>query len=253
MTNNTLLIDAGNSALKWAVTDAGEFSNMLTKHYTDNVTADFFIESWKSLDKPITIIACCVAQKQVWQALVSACHELWEMDIHKVESLSKGYGLVNAYDIASDLGSDRWSAMIGAYHIADSAFIVIDAGSALTIDMVNESGQHLGGYIIPGVNTMSKSLGMYTAQVNVDTDQNSTPSLSLGRSTKECVEAGIYLSMVKMIESVFEKESKQVKSLQCFITGGDAKVIADLLSFKCVMMPDIVVRGLAEIQKKNQD
>jgi len=253
MIKNTLLIDAGNSALKWAVTDAHDFSNMRTKYYTDEVTADFFIECWKSLDKPITIIACCVAQNQIWQALVMACDELWKMDIHKVESLSEGYGLVNGYDIASDLGSDRWCAMIGAYHVVDSAFIVVDAGSALTIDMVNESGQHLGGYISPGVNTMKKSLGMHTAQVKVDTDQTSSPSLSLARSTKECVEAGIYLSVVKMIESVFEKESEQVKSLQCFITGGDAKLIANLLSFKCVMMPDIVLRGLAEIQKKNQD
>jgi type III pantothenate kinase len=272
-----LLIDIGNSSLKWAILKMGSESNfpspilsdssigkfdsdpifnMHSQQYPENVTAAFFIECWKNVEKPIKIIASCVAQKHVWQALVVACEKLWELDIQKVESRKEGCGLINGYHNASDLGSDRWCAMIGTCQVADSAFIVVDTGSALTVDMVNESGQHLGGYIAPGLSMMKKSLGLHTAQVKVDAAQNLTPSLSLAQSTKECVEAGIHLSAVKLIEAVFENESRQVKTLQCYLTGGDANLIAGLLGFKCVIMPDIVLRGLAyiaETQNSNQE
>ena len=245
--DNVFVIDAGNSAVKWASSNSEGLSVMLSLSYPENITADFLIDEWKSLDKPINVIASCVASETIWQALTKACDELWDIEIRRVTSLEKGYGLTNAYDKASDLGGDRWCAMLGVLHATDSAFIVVDIGSAITIDMVDESGQHMGGHILPGLKMMKQSLGLQTAQVNVAMDQNLTPSLSLGNTTAECVASGIYLSAVKLIEAVFEKESKQVKRLECYLTGGDAKLIADLLSFKCVIMPDAVLRGLAVI------
>ncbi len=253
MANNILCIDAGNSAIKWALSNSDDLSESMSLPYPENMTADFIIEQWKHIEKPINVIASCVAADAIWQALVKACNELWGKEVQRVTSLKEGYGLTNAYDKPSDLGSDRWCAMIGVFHSTDSAFIIVDAGSALTIDMVNESGQHIGGYITPGLKMMKQSLGLQTAQINVDAEQNSTHSFSPANSTVECITAGIYLSVVKLIEAVYEKESKQEKKLECYLTGGDANLIAKLLSFKCIIKPDIVLRGLAEIQKHNQD
>lgn len=245
--DSILLIDLGNSSLKWAEFSSYGLSDMLQQIYPENITSDFFIRCWQDSDKPGEIIASCVAGESVWQALTKACDELWSIKVQKVDSLKKGFGLVNAYDDALALGSDRWCTMIGGLQTADSAFIVIDAGSALTLDMVNESGNHLGGYIVPGLGMMRKSLGLHTAQVKTESTESNIPSLSLANSTAQCVEAGIYLSTVKLIEAVYERESKQVKQLKCFLTGGDAQSIADLLAFKCVIMPDLVLRGLAVI------
>lgn len=242
-----LLVDIGNSSVKWAETASTNRFDMLQQLYPQNVTKKFFIEIWNNIKKPEKLMVTCVAGKHVWQAMEEACHVLWDMKAERITSTQNGYGLINAYSKPADLGSDRWCAMIGAQQSADSAFIVIAAGSALTLDMVDESGQHLGGYIMPGLNMMRKSLGLDTAQVKTDVIENKSPSLSLARSTTGCVEAGIYLSSVKLIEAVYEKESKNVKTLQCYISGGNANLIANLLGFKCVIMPDIVLRGLAHI------
>ena len=245
--DSILLIDIGNSSLKWAESSSDGLSDMLQLQYPESITSTIFTECWLGLEKPGEIIASCVAGESVWQALAKACDELWSIKVQKVDSLKEGFGLVNAYDDASALGSDRWCAMIGGLQAADSAFLIIDAGSALTVDMVNESGNHLGGYIVPGLGMMRKSLGLQTAQVKTEPTEGNIPSLSLANSTAQCVEAGIYLSTVKLIEAVYERESKQVKQLTCFLTGGDAQSIADLLAFKCVIMPDLVLRGLAVI------
>lgn len=249
--DNVFVIDAGNSAVKWASSNSNELSAMLSLSYPENITADFLIDEWKSLAKPKNVIASCVASEVIWQALAKACDELWDIKAQRVASLEKGYGLMNAYNKASDLGSDRWCAMLGVLHNTDSAFIVVDVGSAITVDLVDESGQHIGGYILPGLNMMKQSLGLQTAQVKVAMVQNLTPSLSLGKTTEECVESGIYLSAVKLIEAIFEKESKRVNKLECYLTGGDAKLIADLLPVKCIIMPDAVLRGLAVISSND--
>ena len=244
---NLLLIDIGNSSLKWAQSSSGILSDMFSQLYPENITCAFFKKYLQDLNTPDEIIVSCVAQKSVLQALEKACDELWSIRVKKVESLKEAFGLINIYDDPLALGSDRWCAMIGGLHTVDSAFIVIDAGSALTVDVINESGKHLGGYIVPGLRMMRNSLGLLTAQVKTDSDRANIPFLSLASSTAQCVEAGIHLSAVKLIEAVYEKELKQIKKCQCLLTGGDAKILADLLSVKCVIMPDLVLRGLAVI------
>lgn len=225
--DNILLIDVGNSSVKWAQSHSGGISDMLQQQYPENITSKFFKKYWQELDKPNEVIASCVATDLVWNALTMACEELWSLKVQKVTSLKEELGLVNAYKDAQSLGSDRWCAMLGGLQLSNSAFMVIDTGSALTIDVVNDSGQHLGGYIVPGLSMMKNSLGLHTAQVNMEPGTSQLPSLSLANSTMACVDAGIYLSTVKLVEAVFEKECKQC---QCFITGGDANLLASLLS-----------------------
>ena len=249
--NNILLIDIGNSSLKWCIVDSNGLSAMSQQLYPKDITAEFFIHNWRTLEKPNDITVSCVAQDAVWQALEKACFELWDIKIQKVTSLKKQFGLINAYENVSSLGSDRWCAMLGGLHQANSAFIVINAGSALTVDVVNEAGQHLGGYIVPGVNMMKNSLGLHTAQVQVGSTSNVLTDLSLGRSTEGCVESGIHLLLVKFIEAIYEKVSLDMKGCQVFVSGGDAKSIADLLSFNCDVVPDLVLRGLFVIATDN--
>lgn len=176
-----------------------------------------------------------------------ASKKLWDIEAIKVSAVKQAYGLENAYDDVNSLGSDRWCAMIGALHFAEGAFMVISAGSALTIDLVNARGQHKGGYILPGLSMMRTSLGMHTAKVKIESIESQLPSLSLANSTSGCVEAGIHLSAVSLIQAVYEKESLAPEHLHCYLTGGNAKVIANLLSCKCDVIPDMVFRGLAEI------
>lgn len=255
MVNNiqkaSLLIDMGNSAIKWALSDSSVLSAMSYTRYPENISATFFTDCLQGLDTPSDIIVSCVVADDIWQVLVKACDELWGLELQKVKSVKEGFGVVNAYEDASSLGSDRWCAMLGGQANTESAFMVIDAGSALTLDVVNESKKHLGGYIVPGLNMMKQSLGFQTAQVQVGSSAAQLRSLSLGQSTTDCVEAGTLLSAIALIEAVFENEAKQLEKCQVYITGGDAGLIAGLLSFKCVIIPDLVLRGLAVIAANN--
>lgn len=241
-----LLIDMGNSAMKWSLLDSTGLSIMSTERYPEALSSTFFTDCWQDLDSLSAVMVSCVAGNTAFQVLEKACDDLWNLKPEKVISLKEGFGLVNSYDDFMSLGSDRWCAMIGARDNANASFIVIDAGSALTIDVVTDSGKHLGGYIVPGIGMMKKSLGLNTAQITLEV-ADKLPSLALGKSTKDCVEAGLHLSAVKLIEAVFEDESKLLKNCQIFITGGDAKLLTRLLSFKCAIIPDLVLRGLGII------
>ena len=252
---NNLLVDVGNSSVKWSLihnevkvksklAQLDKLSAMSQERYPEKISASFFTQHWETLQRPENVFVSCVANQQVWDALEQACQQLWAIKAKRITSEKEGFGLLNAYNQPSDLGSDRWCAMIGAMHEIDTDLIVVSCGSAITIDVVKSSGKHLGGYILPGLTMMKRSLGNYTAEVNVDlnlTKSDLTPS----NTTAGCVDSAVYLSAVKLIETVFEQQAKQSENVQCLLTGGDAVFVAELLSIKCVMMPDLVIRGLA--------
>ena len=249
--NNNLLVDLGNSAAKWVQHEKGcasGQSTMLKQYYPKNISAAFFIDCWRSINKPERIIVSCVADDQIWQSLQEACEELWSLTAEKVSTVKKGFGLSNGYNEPTELGVDRWCGMIGASQETESDFIVADCGSAITVDVVTSSGQHLGGYILPGIAMMKKSLATDTADVHLKTEPTKV-SLTPGNSMVGCVESGVHLAAVKLIESVYENQLQRNENVQCFITGGDAAVLSELLSVKCAMIPDLVIRGLAVIAK----
>jgi len=243
----TLLVDIGNSAVKWCVLSEGDQLSTMAHHYypAKNIMPTFFNELWADLSKPKKIIVSSVAKNNVWQALQQSCDELWSLDAERMSSPKKACGLSNAYEDVESLGSDRWFAMLAAFNgqTTASASLVVSCGSAITLDIIDSEGLHQGGYILPGLAMMKKSLAVETANVSVY-PEISTPSLLPATTTAGCVDAGILLSAVKLIEAVFEQQS-QHNQIRCYLAGGDAALIADLLSIKYVIMPNLVLKGLA--------
>lgn len=243
----TLLVDVGNSAVKWSILSEDNRLSTMAHHYypTKNITAKFFNELLGVLEKPAKVIVSCVAKNAVWQALQQSCDELWSLDVERANSAKKCCGLSNAYEDVESLGSDRWFAMLGAFNEQTTALssLVVGCGSAITLDVIDSKGLHQGGYIVPGLAMMKKSLSQNTADVRVDIKLSSS-SLLPATTTAGCVDAGILLSAVKLIEAVFEEQSKHNK-VHCYLAGGDASLIADLLSIKYVIMPNLVLKGLA--------
>ena len=185
--DNVLLVDIGNTSIKWALNESGRPMDMLQLQYPEDVNDSFFIDCLGDVNKPNNVLVTCVAGAEVWQVFTDAINTLWDTKVERVISKSNGYGLINGYEKPPELGSDRWCALIGAYHEADSGVIVIDCGSAITIDIVNQSGEHLGGYILPGLTMMRKSLGLNTAQVKVNTSSLEDNTISPAHSTSGCV------------------------------------------------------------------
>lgn len=245
-----LLIDIGNSTVKWAISTGLDVSILQRQPYAQDVSENFFVDLWSGIEPPDRVLVTCVGNEKIRMALEAACVSLWGLIIEKVISSPKWRSLINSYTISSDLGSDRWCAMVAAHQLSHSGYIVVDCGTAVTIDVVDYTGQHLGGYILPGLELMRKSLGLHTAQVKVGEANNETDSLQPGISTAACVKAGILLAAVKSIESVVERQVKDNRDVRCYLTGGDADPVAALLSVKYDIIPDLVLRGLIYLAEK---
>ena len=249
---NTLLVDIGNTAIKWALKDSDNLMEMSRQQYPVNVNESFFIGCLANVNKADKVLATCVASSEVWQGFTNTVNSLWGIKAERVVSESNGYGVINGYEKPTELGSDRWCALIAAYHESNSDVIVISCGSAITIDIVNQSGEHLGGYILPGLVMMKRSLAEHTAQVKVNTPLSESNTISPARTTSGCVAAGINLAAVSVIEAVIKQQLKHSSNLQCFLTGGDADTVAEYLTTEYVMLPDLIIRGLAFIAESDQ-
>jgi len=240
----SLLIDVGNSSIKWATYLASELSDMSQLLHTDENVFKNINQQWLSLEQPSAVYISCVAEDEVLTRIVELCNKLWDIAPQVIQSKKQQLGLINAYKAPLELGSDRWCAMLGAWCLSRKGFVVINAGSALTIDIVNQSGEHIGGYILPGINMMKKSLGQQTAKIAAPANIEASIAISLGKSTNECINAAVHLSTINFISQVIEQH-KEPYSTECYLSGGDAIKLGKLLDINYTLMPDLVLRGMA--------
>ncbi|MCY4143339.1 MAG: type III pantothenate kinase [Gammaproteobacteria bacterium] len=155
-------------------------------------------------------------------------------------------GVTNCYKEPRTLGVDRWLALVAAWNSVRSSVLVIDAGTALTVDVANERGLHMGGYIAPGLETMRESLAADTDNVQVAFLSNCGSNLDFGTNTEEAVQNGL-LSMVVAWLSRCRILAKGVcdNAPTVFLTGGDGERLSRWLDFSCQIRPDLVLEGLA--------
>lgn len=253
--SDLLVIDIGNSSVKWALSTFSVANSpliMQQKLLPELVNSEYFESIWNKLDKPTIIFASSVATKEKWLALEKACENLWQLKVQRVMALDKGYGIINAYTQPQKLGSDRWCAMIGAYQELKSEFMIVNCGSAMTIDLVDATGLHLGGYILPGLDMMKQSLAKNTAEVGLVTKKTEKLSLEPETSTTGCVNAAVHLASIKLIEAVHKQQIKRSKAVTCVLSGSNAELISSMMALKCIVYPDLVLRGLAYIAKQTE-
>ncbi|WP_077529301.1 type III pantothenate kinase [Vreelandella utahensis] len=148
-------------------------------------------------------------------------------------------GVVNAYSEPAQMGVDRWLAMLGAYRGWEGPITIVDAGTAITVDHVDASGNHQGGYILPGGALMAQSLGAGTSGVrpaSVD-GAGSAP----GVTTSECVHHGI----VWLMQALVARSADYWQGRGTIIlTGGDAVAAAAGMPEDPIVEPDLVFLGM---------
>lgn len=157
-------------------------------------------------------------------------------------------GVENAYADAGRLGVDRWVAMIAAYNRCHGPVLVLDAGSALTADLVAGNGKHAGGYITPGIRLMKSSLLAETGGVRFGL-QGGDYSVEFGADTASAVYAGVVAAMVGAAIVAIEQAGRQTPAdFAILLTGGDADAIWQNLPATLVpnvtVVPELVLDGL---------
>lgn len=244
-----LLLDLGNSALKWLLSHDHEFSQPGHVYHHDlHVSALEAI--WCKLPRPDSIVVASVAGSSTYTLVESLADKLWGTELWRVQTEAECCGVRNAYAVTKNLGVDRWAAMIAARNRLSGVCCVVDCGTALTIDLVAADGQHQGGVILPGLGMMQESL-LRNTHLPVDSVDNKG-LLAMANNTRDAVTNGALYACVAAIDRVtHEAAQKTGKQPSCVITGGDSERLLPLLQQPCLHEPDLVLKGIDLIYRQH--
>jgi type III pantothenate kinase len=236
-----VLIDQGNTRLKWVLAVGGDIDEASAGHGNFEAFCQAF--GPQAPVQPQAIMFSSVASEDEANALVQFCLLRWGVEAQLLTSTKQRGGVRNAYDDPGMLGVDRWLAIVGAVSSYGTPVVVWDLGTASTLDAVDAAGQHLGGMIYPGPATMARSLTRDTRlKVPPDLEGASTDP---GDSTPACIRNGVFAAQVgalnMFLRSVSGPGGEQPKII---ITGGAANAILPALEFDYIHDPWLVFRGM---------
>lgn len=151
--------------------------------------------------------------------------------------------LLSGYREPERLGADRWVALVAASVAVPGPCAVVDAGSAITLDLIDGGSRHAGGWIVPGLGLMRRSLLRDTAGIRFDEGQTNVQAAP-GRSTAEAVCAGTLHMARDFVRRRWDAFRAQAPAATLFVTGGDAEVLAVDLPGDVRTVPELVLDGL---------
>ena len=237
-----ILLDCGNSKLKAQAWQAGQLRNSYAGNY--RVGWEQRLGLWL---QGIPTGRCFLAS-----VLDSARqHQLEElldrqpgMEITRFVSEARTFDVMNAYPQPGKLGDDRWMALLAAREIDNGNCVVIDAGSAITLDLLQDNGQHLGGAILPGFNTsieQFKSIFSYIDFESPEIAQTGQPGCSTEAAIHIDYERGTNEILPELVNRWIQLFNNEATLL---LAGGDAERVQRVLDQPCRIVPDLVFRGI---------
>ena len=222
MSQSKIFIDIGNSAIKWRTTESNVYSKRVD---------EFLLNSLPQADK-------------AWVSAVANLHiiddlEAYFDEVHLLNTQNNFNNLQISYVDSSSLGSDRFFAMLGAMErFPNQALLIIDIGSAMTFDVINEDGYHQGGLIMPGLGVLRKSFSKFeTTDVSTNVD-------GLANNTKDAWKSGTQVMLLSSINDQIEKFNEMFSDGIVTICGGLAHEIKNELPESVQIFDNLVLDGL---------
>ena len=240
-----LLVDIGNSRVKWATLGSGGLGAQQAASYS-GWTQDDWRRALFAVPGIDEVFVASVSEAPS-AALDSAAGLAIGRRPSFVASSGQAAGVRNAYREPSLLGVDRWLAVIAGHAASSGDCCVADVGTATTFDAVTAGGEHLGGFIIPGPGLMVRSLHGGTADLAGRSAASGEPGAApLADNTRDAIERGCRLAVAALIDrGVVDVESRLGTRPALLLTGGAAAAVAPLLKSRATLVPDLVLRGLA--------
>ncbi len=249
----SLLIDAGNSSAKWCLLTKDSLSEQQRCDYDDkppHQSVDKLINQHVNDVESVFIVS--VLGEDFIKRLQENCFR-HQLPLHNITAQKELAGVVNGYDEPLKLGADRLLAMVGAKHHYPKghAFIIIDSGTATTIDALDASGQHWGGLIFPGVDLCTQSLLKNTQQLPLwGADKANAAPVLFAKNTSQAIQSASVLGLTAAIDSVshaMETELGTAITITKVICGGNAKTLQPHLKSAYQLNEDLVILGLKVI------
>jgi len=237
-----IYIDIGNSRFKSAAVTADIIHPFDPVVWHDCDLEAEFDRLWGER-APERIVVCNVAGDKVLPRLQQWCQLKFGYSAEVIRTTDEFDGLLNGYAEPKQLGADRWVAMIGARAHYPGAVCVIDSGTATTVDVVTEEGQHLGGAILPGVNTMRRALGKYAAALFTASGE----IRPFSSDTAGGIAGGTGYASAGAIDRLIDEASQRVTTPTAIFTGGEAVLVAPYLRNDVVVDELLVLKGIAAL------
>jgi type III pantothenate kinase len=234
-----LLLDAGNSRLKWGLRDGGRWQGQGVVDYADLAALPGVLPAALPTDVPV--FGANVAGADVAAAIARALGGRTALPVWLSSGAQAG-GVVNRYTDPAQLGVDRWAALVGAWRLHGGPCLVVSAGTATTVDLLDAAGVFQGGLILPGFELMRRALAGSTAGLGYGEGQ----VVAAPRNTADAIFAGCLHAQVGAVERMFVRLAGQAGAL-ALVSGGAAHLLAEYLAIPCRVVPNLVLEGVARL------
>ena len=250
-----LLLDIGNTRIKWGIFDN---HNILINGAVNvrESQKDNFLSLYQSFPSGIEkAVASSVLDPDISLKLNKTFKSFFGFKIEFIEPSENSHNVLNGYDEPLSLGVDRWVAMIAAYTEFKKNVMIVDLGTAITIDLIDKYGTHRGGKIFPGFKLMSEALNKNTSNIQQTMnlhDIEKKDIQSWGKNTRNVIISGITSAISGAIQVSLDKLNSDIEEPVVIITGGDFEFFKDYLDGVYKFRPNLVLSGLAVLasQKK---
>jgi len=240
-----LLLDIGNSVVKWALQEQAQLTGFAREIHRNNLQPAVF-KNFPSAELVLdSIDIASVASPQTQTFFADYLMQHYGLTPVFAKSDAEFHGVINAYSHPEQLGVDRWLAIIAAYQQVEGAVLVVGCGTAITVDAVSSSGKHLGGLILPGFYTMWQGLHANTGITSKMEFNELVAANLLADNTELAVASGPVLAISALVEKILNKLRTNEQHVSCILTGGDAGKLHTLISEKTILSPYLVLEGLS--------
>jgi len=242
-----LLIDIGNSRVKWAWAAGDALSEQHSLPHSGAVDRAWLEAVKRDRGRPDRVVISNVAGARMADALNDLLAREFHVQPEFARVTATAAGVSCAYRDLRQLGVDRWLGVLGAWRRARRAACVINSGTATTVDAIDDHGRHLGGLIIPGLGLMEDSLLKRTSDIARAVDPLSQARAELfSDNTADAVRNGAAFATAAVAErAVTELERRNGREPLLLVTGGNAARVAACLLGGHEIVPDLVLQGLA--------
>lgn len=237
-----LLVDVGNTQVKHVFQNSeplAAFSEVCYSNYQcfkEKLASKAFAD--------VTEVVLASVHNDELSTVVKVWAQERDIAFMQVESQAHAFGVSSSYCQPSHLGVDRWLALIAVHRLyPNQNVLIVDTGTATTVDLLAANGHHRGGWIMPGVDTMFDSLLNNTKKIIAEPID--TTSLSFGVNSSQCVNHGIWAMIIGAVKEAIVQANEVLTVNKVVLTGGNSKTVAKLLNKDSELVPELLFHGLS--------
>jgi type III pantothenate kinase len=235
-----LAVDAGNSRVKWALYDGRTF---VREGWVAHADIGTLAEAWARLPVPSSIVVANVAGDTV-RAGLERLFVRWQTGIQWISATRTQCGITSRYDDPAQLGADRWASLIGARQLVSGACLVVNVGTAMTVDALTAQGEFLGGIIVPGFDLMHEALAANTACLSAERGKFAPFPLA----TADAITSGAIQALCGAVERMRLAMLEAGQGEPTLVFGGGAGgIVAQRLGRPVRVVERLVLEGLVRI------